>query len=189
VDADAPLAFGADGGPPPVVGPPTPPVKNPAPVAAPPPEPAAHVEGSSVASAVHAAEAVGHKRALNEAAQGQIHVPDLGRVEVSARLDATRVDVHVRAAEDHARDIIAANAPEMRAHLRVEVPNATVHVERSLSSGGGGNADSGGRDASASHESRDPSGQRGGREAERTRADGAEPLPGVRTRGRARFVL
>ncbi len=92
-------------------------------------------EGGEASRAVQAAESLGHKRTLASGeAHGQVHVPELGRIEVTARAHgqeaAARIDVHVRAEEDHARHVIMANASEMRSHVRVEVPNAVVHVER-----------------------------------------------------------
>jgi hypothetical protein len=92
---------------------------------------ASAVEDGAGADAVRAAEVSGHKRVLSREAQGQIVVPELGRIEVRASLhEGSRVDVHVRADEDHAKHVIAAHAPELRAHVHVEVPNAAVHIER-----------------------------------------------------------
>lgn len=92
-------------------------------------------ESGEASRAVQAAESLGHKRTLASGeAHGQVHVPELGRIEVTARAHgqeaAARIDVHVRAEEDHARHVIMANASELRSHVRVEVPTAVVHVER-----------------------------------------------------------
>lgn len=167
-------------------------------------------EGGEASRAVQAAESLGHKRTLASGeAHGQVHVPELGRIEVTARAHgqeaATRIDVHVRAEEDHARHVIMANASEMRSHVRVEVPNAVVHVERPTTDftddrawSGGGRPELATSDQSAGG-SQTPSGQSGRQSnddgdtslydgASSVRRSGAASVINPRGR-RARFVL
>lgn len=146
---------------------------------------------------IGAAEAAGHKRTLASGeARGQIVTAELGRVEVVAHAaahESARVDVHVRAVEDHAKQAIAAAAESLREHVRVEVPNAAVHVERSHNDllGNGTSA----RDFSG--QSTSNSGGEGGEGGRGGRQDGAVgahdasvKTPAVSARGaRVRYVL
>jgi hypothetical protein len=86
---------------------------------------------TSGTAGVRAAEAVGHRRALSGEARGQILLPELGRVEVRAFAEASKIDVHVRADERDTRHVIQAHAPELSAHVHREIPEARVFVERS----------------------------------------------------------
>lgn len=145
---------------------------------------------------IGAAEQAGHKRTLASGeARGQIVTAELGRVEVVAHAAShasSRVDVHVRAVEDHAKQAIAAAAESLREHVRVEVPNAAVHVERShndLLGNGTSARDFGGK--SASNEGGEGGeGGRGGRHDAPGGREATVKTPAVSARGaRVRFVL
>lgn len=146
---------------------------------------------------IGAAEAAGHKRTLASGeARGQIVTAELGRVEVVAHAaahESARVDVHVRAVEDHAKQAIAAAAESLREHVRVEVPNAAVHVERShndLLGNGTSARDFSGQSASGNDGGSGESG-RGGRQDGAVGAhDASVKTPAVSARGaRVRYVL
>ncbi|HVH45751.1 MAG TPA: flagellar hook-length control protein FliK, partial [Labilithrix sp.] len=79
---------------------------------------------------IRAAEAAGHRRALAGVAHGRIDVPELGKIEVRAVAEASKIDVHVKAEENHTKHVIAAHAPELITHVHREIPEARVHVER-----------------------------------------------------------
>ena len=145
--------------------------------------------------AIRAAEAAGHKRTLASGeASGQITTPELGRIEVVAHTigganEAGRVEVHVRAVEEHAKQVIAANAESLREHVRVEVPNATVHVQKPqndlLGNGTSGRDLS---DRTAANTSGD--GGRGGRGDAPASRESTVKNPAVPGKGaRVRFVL
>lgn len=141
------------------------------------PTPAQPRDGAE--QAVKTAEALGHKRVLASGeAHGQITLPELGRIEVRARTDASlNVSVHVQADDAHGRAVIAQHASELRAHVQAEVPNASVHVDRS----------SGDARSAADHGGSE---RRERCEKEQADADSNAGLPPKRqSRGRARFVL
>jgi hypothetical protein len=127
--------------------------------------------------AVKAAEMSGHRRTLASAeAHGHIVVPELGRVEVRAQTDASaNVAVHVHVDDAHGRAVVAAHAPELRAHVRADVPNAHVHLDR----GNSGN----------SERRQTPSNDRERSDASEQSDEAGEPTPKRYVRGRARFVL
>lgn len=145
---------------------------------------------------IGAAEAAGHKRTLASGeARGQIVTAELGRVEVVAHAashESARVDVHVRAVEEHAKQAIAAAAESLREHVRVEVPNAAVHVERSQNDllGNGTSArDFTGQGASGNG-GEGPEGSRGGRQDGVGAHDTSVKTPAVSARAaRVRYVL
>ena len=145
---------------------------------------------------IKAAEAAGHKRTLASGeASGQLVTPELGRVEVMARtIDAGHVEVHVRAVEEHAKQVIAANAESLREHVRVEVPNAIVHVQKpsnDLLGNGSSGRDLGNQGAASS--ARDGGGRDGRGDAPSgndSARDASVKSPAVPVKGaRVRFVL
>lgn len=83
---------------------------------------------------IQQAESVQHQRVLNAVAEahGEIVVPELGRIEVIARQEHARIDVQVKADDEKATRVLAANATQLDAHVRVEVPQAEVRIESSF---------------------------------------------------------
>lgn len=150
------------------------------------PRASAPVAGSSGAEAVRAAEGVAHQRVLSGEARGQIVLEELGRIEVRARAHGARLEVRVGADEGHAARVLADHAAELRAHVRIEAPGATVHVDASAPdpAGASGSGGASSRSSGGEHEAR-----RGAERREGTPQPRPEPRPSAGRHAKVRFVL
>ncbi len=115
-----------------------------------------------------AAEASANRLTLRQAAHGELDVPELGRVTVSARSRDGEVDLRVRAERPETAHTLAAHAGEISAAVRaVDVPVGRLTFE--AGAGGGGHDGAAAQDGSSSGEGRggspDATGEGGGARA------------------------
>ena len=160
----------------------------------------AAAENGAGAERVRAAETAGHRHVLTSvhSAHGVLVDAELGRVDVVARAEAARIEVHVRAQEEETHRVLAASGAELRAYVQVDVPNASVRLERATSDAGSGSPTTSTTDHASGGAGR--SDRRGfdGHPSSSSRSDG-RPTPRdeattigarIRAHGRAvRFVL
>ena len=136
-------------------------------------------------AAVDAANSAVNQAALRHAATGVVEHPDLGRIDVSARLHDGQVDVRIAVERPDAAATLTSHAVHMARDVReADIPLRQVDIDTSSRSGA--------RDASAQTRQgeHDESGRRSaGRAATDSDSDDVQPASSTPSPARVRIVL